>query len=74
MASTNRWNLGERSSGDARPFRDEVDEVVCAITPEPMRAVGLWYEDFCQTTDDEVRELLERAASRRRRSVGRCAA
>jgi predicted phosphoribosyltransferase len=42
-------------------FRDEVDEVVCAITPEPFYAVGLWYEDFSQTTDDEVRALLASA-------------
>jgi predicted phosphoribosyltransferase len=40
-----------------------VDEVVCAATPEPFYAVGLWYEDFSQTTDEEVRELLERSAS-----------
>ncbi|HEU5097430.1 MAG TPA: phosphoribosyltransferase [Roseiflexaceae bacterium] len=43
-------------------FRDAVDEIVCAITPEPFYAVGLWYEDFSQTTDDEVREFLSRAA------------
>lgn len=43
-------------------FRDEVDDIVCAVTPEPFHAVGLWYEDFSQTTDEEVRELLERAA------------
>ncbi|MDB5353446.1 MAG: putative phosphoribosyltransferase [Planctomycetota bacterium] len=43
-------------------FRDEVDETVCARTPEPFYAVGLWYEDFSQTTDDEVRELLRNAA------------
>ncbi|MCZ7573896.1 MAG: phosphoribosyltransferase [Ardenticatenaceae bacterium] len=42
-------------------FRDEVDEIICAITPEPFYAVGLWYEDFSQTTDEEVRDLLERA-------------
>ena len=52
-------------------FRAEVDEIVCAITPEPMQAVGLWYEDFSQTTDEEVQELLERAerehAARQRR-------
>jgi erythromycin esterase-like protein/predicted phosphoribosyltransferase len=35
-------------------------EVVCAITPEPFHAVGYWYEDFTQTTDQEVRELLAR--------------
>jgi predicted phosphoribosyltransferase len=39
-------------------FRDHVDEIVCAITPDPLYAVGLWYEDFSQTTDDEVRTLL----------------
>jgi predicted phosphoribosyltransferase len=37
---------------------EEVDDIVCAVTPEPFHAVGLWYEDFSQTTDDEVRELL----------------
>jgi putative phosphoribosyl transferase len=40
-----------------------VDETVCAATPEPFYAVGLWYRDFSQTTDEEVRELLERSAS-----------
>src|SRR2546429_2688939 len=45
-------------------FRDEVDEIVCAITPEPFQAVGLWYKDFSQTTDEEARELLARAAAR----------
>ena len=39
-------------------FRQEVDEVVCVVTPEPFRAVGLWYEDFTQTSDDEVHALL----------------
>jgi predicted phosphoribosyltransferase len=43
----------------------EVDDIVCAVTPEPFIAVGLWYEDFSQTTDDEVRELLQRAADER---------
>jgi putative phosphoribosyl transferase len=42
-------------------FQDEVDEVVCAATPEPFEAVGLWYEDFSQTTDEEVRALLAEA-------------
>ena len=41
-------------------LRGEVDETVCAETPEPFRAVGLWYEDFSQTSDEEVRDLLER--------------
>jgi erythromycin esterase-like protein/predicted phosphoribosyltransferase len=38
----------------------EADDVVCAITPEPFLAVGHWYEDFSQTTDEEVRDLLTR--------------
>ncbi len=42
-------------------FRAEVDEIVCAVTPEPFLAVGLWYKDFRQTTDEEVRQLLARA-------------
>jgi putative phosphoribosyl transferase len=42
-------------------FRDEADEVVCATTPDPFYAVGFWYRDFSQTSDDEVRELLARA-------------
>ena len=46
-------------------LRREVDEVVCATTPDPFYAVGLWYEEFTQTTDDEVRRLLERAARER---------
>jgi putative phosphoribosyl transferase len=45
-------------------FRDEVDEVVCAVTPAPFYAVGNWYEDFSQTTDDEVRALLALRAAR----------
>lgn len=39
----------------------EVDELVCAHTPEPFLAVGRWYRDFSETSDDEVRALLEAA-------------
>jgi putative phosphoribosyl transferase len=42
-------------------FREVVDEIVCAVTPEPFYAVGASYEDFSQTTDNEVRNLLEKA-------------
>lgn len=42
-------------------LRREADEVVCAATPRPFRAVGLWFRDFPQASDDEVRELLEEA-------------
>jgi predicted phosphoribosyltransferase len=41
-------------------MKAEADDVICAMTPEPFFAVGHWYEDFTQTTDDEVRELLAR--------------
>lgn len=41
-------------------LRREVDDVFCLRTPEPFDAVGLWYEDFSQTSDEEVHELLER--------------
>jgi putative phosphoribosyl transferase len=44
-------------------LRLTADEVVCATTPEPFRAVGLWYDRFDQTTDDEVIELLSRSNS-----------
>lgn len=43
-------------------FRQEVDEIVCAMTPEPFYGVGRWYEEFSQTTDKEVRSLLEQAS------------
>ncbi len=43
-------------------FRAEGHEVVCAATPEPFMAVGQWYREFAQTTDEEVRDLLARAA------------
>lgn len=42
-------------------LRQEVDEVLYVMTPEPFEGVGRWYEDFAQTTDDEVRALLKAA-------------
>jgi putative phosphoribosyl transferase len=42
-------------------FRHEVDEIICAQTPEPFYAVGVWYVDFSPTSDQEVRDLLARA-------------
>jgi putative phosphoribosyl transferase len=44
-------------------FQDIVDEAICMITPHEFVAVGQWYEDFSQTTDDEVRELLKWAGA-----------
>jgi predicted phosphoribosyltransferase len=40
-------------------IRNEVDDIICAVTPEPFLAVGTWYSDFSQTSDDEVRDLLD---------------
>ena len=51
-------------------MKHEVDEIVCALTPGQFYGVGLWYHDFSQTTDDEVRALL----SPRRRPTRRHAA
>lgn len=42
----------------------EADEVVCDFTPDPFYSVGLWYHDFTQNTDQEIRALLEKAAER----------
>lgn len=47
-------------------LRREADEVVCLRSPEPFMAIGIWYESFPQTSDDEICELL--AAARRRTS------
>jgi putative phosphoribosyl transferase len=40
-----------------------VHAVVAVITPEPFQAVGMWYEDFSQTTDEEIRQLLDNSQS-----------
>jgi len=42
-------------------FQFEVDEMVCGMTPEPFYGLSRWYEDFSQTTDEEVRMFLEEA-------------
>src|SRR5262245_47986320 len=45
-----------------RQLASEVDELICAATPEGFHAISQWYIRFEQTTDDEVRDLLNRAA------------
>jgi predicted phosphoribosyltransferase len=45
-------------------LQEEADEAVCLYTPLEFSAVGQWYEDFSQTTDNEVRDLLKRASER----------
>ena len=51
-------------------LRREVDDVITVLTPERLMSVGQWYGDFSQTTDDEVRELLGRAARQRAGRAG----
>lgn len=46
-----------------RDLRGEADEVVCAIVPDDFHAVSLWYDEFSQITDQEVRDLLEAPAA-----------
>jgi putative phosphoribosyl transferase len=43
-------------------FEQIVDDIICVTTPQPFMGVGLWYEEFSQTTDEEVQTLLQRAA------------
>jgi putative phosphoribosyl transferase len=50
-------------SDTVQRLKQEADEVVCLATPEPFSAVGRWYREFSQTSDDEVKSLLERAGS-----------
>lgn len=54
------------ASGDGcRELTPFVDDLVCAATPEPFGAVGLWYVDFAQVTDAEVARLLAVSLGRR---------
>ncbi len=41
-------------------FESEVDEIICGMTPDPFYAVGLWYKNFIQLSDEDVAELLNR--------------
>ncbi len=49
------------ASSTCEEFAGEVDELVCVLRPEAFFAVGFWYEHFSQTTDEEVRDLLQQA-------------
>jgi putative phosphoribosyl transferase len=49
------------ASATCHELQVAVDEIVCPATPDPFYSVGLWYEDFPQTTDDQVRDLLAKA-------------
>ena len=56
------FNASWDSCADMRAVADEVE---CAVTPTPFWAVGVWYEDFTQTSDEEVQDLLARAERER---------
>jgi putative phosphoribosyl transferase len=43
-------------------LRTDADQIICADTPDPFIAVGIWYDDFSQTTDEAVKALLKQAA------------
>ena len=58
MTRSSDWSAARATCAE---LLAEVDDVVCAATPEPFYGVGRWYEDFSQTTDEEVRDLLGRA-------------
>jgi putative phosphoribosyl transferase len=45
-------------------FTNLVDEVVCVVTPQPFGGVGMWYDSFPQTTDEEVRSILRNSEDR----------
>ncbi|AEW92611.1 MULTISPECIES: phosphoribosyltransferase family protein [Streptomycetaceae] len=55
------------ATGAVDELRSQVDDLVCVFTPAVFFAVGEWYRDFAQTTDEEVTALLRRAAEHPRR-------
>jgi len=60
--------VGARES--CRLLEETADDVICLQVPDPFSAVGMWYEDFSQTSDDEVRMLVEEASLRHVESSG----
>jgi predicted phosphoribosyltransferase len=52
-----------------RALSADADEVVCAAMPDPFQAVGLWYRDFPQASDEEVHDLLDEARREHTSSV-----
>ena len=51
-------------------LKTEVDEVICDSTPEFFHAISLWYDEFPQTSDEEVRELLKKAETKKQAAAG----
>ena len=76
VAALRRTRVRRESSSPCRSaprrpapsFETIADECICAIAPENFRAVGLWYDDFAQTDDIEVCDLLDRGVGRPRRA------
>jgi predicted phosphoribosyltransferase len=56
------------SAETCQELQKDADDVVCLTNPEPFLAVGLWYDDFTPTTDEDVRDLLARAGEERQRT------
>jgi putative phosphoribosyl transferase len=54
----------------AEPFASKVDELLCLASPSDLGAIGLWYKNFDQTTDEEVVQLLEEARNEREATEG----
>jgi predicted phosphoribosyltransferase len=52
------------SETTCKELSSEVDQILCAITPQPFFAIGMFYRDFTQTTDEEVRTLLAQSRTR----------
>jgi putative phosphoribosyl transferase len=55
-----------------RNLQAEVDRVFCVMKPQPFHSISLWYQDFSQTTDEEVHTLLEQAAIAFQQSTVTC--
>ena len=53
------------SAEACRRLENEADEVICLATPDPFHGVGAWYDDFEQTTDEEVVQVLAQAEAAR---------
>ena len=55
--------MTDNDASDADPLGQIADEAICLMTPASFSAVGQWYLDFSQTTDEEVRRLLASAGN-----------
>jgi putative phosphoribosyl transferase len=71
MIFQDRKDGGRQAPETCEELRGEVDEIVCAVTQAPLLGVGLWYKDFSQTTNEEVRELLQRAPQQQQYAASR---